>query len=99
LVDVHNQNLIISSKSYDNFPPQLTIDIQFALKRTGFYKGEIDGIYGEETENAVKAFQNDLKKDPANNQTIISDGIFGPQTAHELHYRLYNVEYGANLTN
>ncbi|MCR5011400.1 MAG: peptidoglycan-binding protein [Lachnospiraceae bacterium] len=40
--------------------PHVTVGarwIQCCLKKTGYYTGAIDGKYGEETENAVKAFQ------------------------------------------
>lgn len=46
--------------------------IQEKLKRWGYYKGEVDGIYGSKTVSAVKAFQ---KK---NNLTV--DGIAGDAT-------------------
>ena len=40
-------------------------DIQQALKNTGLYSGEIDGIIGPRTEKAIKDFQqkNDLEAD------------------------------------
>lgn len=46
--------------------------IQTKLKNWGYYKGEIDGIYGSKTVQAVKDFQ---KK---NNLTV--DGIVGEKT-------------------
>ena len=46
--------------------------IQTALKKAGYYKGEIDGAIGELTLEAVGKFQAD------NNLTI--DGIVGPKT-------------------
>ncbi|NLY42900.1 MAG: spore cortex-lytic enzyme [Clostridiaceae bacterium] len=47
-------------------------DIQYRLRNWGYYKGNIDGIYGWRTEQAVREFQrkNGLKV----------DGIAGPQT-------------------
>ncbi len=47
-------------------------NIQTRLKKWGYYKGAIDGIYGTQTKNAVIAFQ---KK---NNLT--PDGVAGPKT-------------------
>jgi peptidoglycan hydrolase-like protein with peptidoglycan-binding domain len=46
--------------------------VQYLLRARGFYKGRVDGLYGEKTEAAVKAFQrkNGLK----------ADGIAGPKT-------------------
>ena len=46
--------------------------IQTKLKRWGYYNGNIDGIYGSQTQEAVRYFQrkNGLKV----------DGIAGPET-------------------
>lgn len=52
--------------------------IQEKLKRWGYYKGEIDGIYGSKTVAAVKEFQkkNNLKVDGiAGEQTLKAIGI------------------------
>ncbi|MBQ2756598.1 MAG: spore cortex-lytic enzyme [Oscillospiraceae bacterium] len=46
--------------------------IQTKLKNWGYYNGNVDGIYGSQTENAVKYFQR------KNGLTV--DGIAGPQT-------------------
>lgn len=46
--------------------------LQRNLKQLGFYKGEIDGIYGLQTYNAVRQFQKD--------NGLLSDGIVGPLT-------------------
>lgn len=46
--------------------------IQTKLKRWGYYTGNIDGIYGTQTQNAVKYFQR------KNGLTV--DGIAGPAT-------------------
>ncbi|MGN1195434.1 MAG: spore cortex-lytic enzyme [Acutalibacteraceae bacterium] len=46
--------------------------IQTKLKALGYYKGAVDGIYGTDTRNAVKAFQK--------NCGITVDGIAGPKT-------------------
>ena len=46
--------------------------IQTKLKRWGYYNGNIDGIYGTQTLNAVKYFQR------KNGLTV--DGIAGPAT-------------------
>lgn len=50
--------------------------IQRRLKDIGYYKGEIDGIYGIETKNAVIKFQKDNKLTP--------DGIAGTKTLKAL---------------
>lgn len=53
-----------------------TRTVQTKLKRWGYYKGTIDGIYGNQTRQAVKSFQ---KK---NGLTV--DGIVGKKTAAAL---------------
>lgn len=50
--------------------------IQIALKRAGFYKGEIDGKVGPQTKGAIKAFQK--------SKNLAVDGIVGPRTWEEL---------------
>lgn len=57
--------------------------IQTRLKNWGYYKGEIDGIFGTETKNAVIAFQkkNNLKADGiAGEKTLEAMGISGKDT-------------------
>ncbi|HHV97313.1 MAG TPA: spore cortex-lytic enzyme [Clostridiaceae bacterium] len=58
--------------SYYGSRGQEVINIQTKLKRWGYYKGEIDGIFGRLTYQAVREFQrkNGLKV----------DGIVGPET-------------------
>ena len=46
--------------------------IQKKLKSLGHYKGNVDGIYGTQTRNAVRAFQKSVG--------ITVDGIAGPKT-------------------
>lgn len=50
--------------------------VQTKLKRWGFYKGKVDGIYGWRTANAVKAFQR--------KHGLKADGIVGNATAKAL---------------
>ncbi|MDK2801856.1 MAG: spore cortex-lytic enzyme [Oscillospiraceae bacterium] len=56
--------------------------IQTKLKENGLYNGEIDGIFGNETQKALKQFQ---KKNNLN-----SDGIAGPQTLAKLNISTTN---------
>lgn len=51
---------------------QVVIQIQTKLKKWGYYKGPVDGIYGYQTYTAVKYFQRKNKLNP--------DGITGPKT-------------------
>ena len=46
--------------------------IQTKLKRWGYYTGNVDGIYGTQTVNAVKYFQRKNR--------LTADGIAGPAT-------------------
>lgn len=46
--------------------------IQTKLKQLGYYKGSVDGIYGNSTKNAVIAFQKSCG--------LTADGIAGPKT-------------------
>ena len=60
------------------------IQIQTKLKRWGYYKGNIDGIYGSQTLEAVKYFQrkNGLTVDGiAGKKTLEAMGIFNSSTS------------------
>ncbi len=39
--------------------PDLVREVQSALSVRGYYSGELDGLYGKQTENAIKTFQRD----------------------------------------
>lgn len=46
--------------SYDNLPPdQVTMNVQTALQDEGYYTGEIDGLVGPKTRDALGAYQSD----------------------------------------
>ncbi|MBQ7455634.1 MAG: peptidoglycan-binding protein [Clostridia bacterium] len=51
-------------------------NLQKALKAAGYYDGDCDGYYGEETEKAVKRYQRD--------KGLVQDGIAGPATQRYL---------------
>ena len=66
-----NNDTIEALSKYGSRGPEVT-QIQTKLKRWGYYTGNIDGIYGTQTVNAVKYFQR------KNGLTV--DGIAGPAT-------------------
>lgn len=64
-------NSVEALSKYGSIGSEVT-QIQTKLKRWGYYNGNIDGIYGSQTVEAVKYFQR------KNGLTV--DGIAGPQT-------------------
>lgn len=61
--------------------------VQTKLKRWGYYKGSVDGIYGAKTKAAVKSFQS--------KNGLAVDGIVGPKTAAALGM---NIKGGSSTT-
>ena len=53
------------------------IELQTALKTLGYYTGDVDGVYGKSTEEAVKDFQRDA--------SIKVDGVAGSMTLSRLY--------------
>lgn len=79
--------------NYQNNKTETSV-IQLALKRAGFLDGEIDGIFGSDTRNAVIAFQKAASLSP--------DGIVGPKTYAALlpylkGYTIHRVKKGDSL--
>lgn len=73
-----NGNNIIALSKYGSRGSEVT-QIQTKLKRWGYYKGSVDGIYGSQTVSAVKYFQrkNGLTVDGiAGKKTLAAMGIF-----------------------
>jgi peptidoglycan hydrolase-like protein with peptidoglycan-binding domain len=60
----------------EEIPKDKTRQIQFALKKAGFYKGAIDGKIGPQTRRAIREFQKSKGLKP--------DGISGQKTWEEL---------------
>lgn len=79
--------------NYQNNKTETSV-IQLALKRAGFLDGEIDGVFGSDTRNAVIAFQKSASLSP--------DGIVGPKTYAALlpylkGYTIHRVKKGDSL--
>jgi peptidoglycan hydrolase-like protein with peptidoglycan-binding domain len=66
----------------EEIPKDKTRQIQFALKKAGFYKGAIDGKIGSQTRRAIKEFQKSKGLKP--------NGIIGQKTWEELRKFLKN---------
>lgn len=70
--EYQNENEVIETLSkYGSRGSEVT-KIQTKLKRWGYYTGNVDGIYGTQTVNAVKYFQR--------KNGLTADGIAGPAT-------------------
>ncbi len=68
--------------------------LQLALLRSGYYNGNLDGIFGENTENALKSFQSA--------EGLEADGILGDITWQNLSrfirgYFVYKIQSGDTL--
>ena len=80
--DINNSEALSKYGSYGDEVRQ----IQTKLKRWGYYKGSVDGIYGSKTVSAVKWFQS------KNGLTV--DGIAGPKTLASM--GIYNSSNSSN---
>lgn len=71
-VGINYQNRSVSALSKHGSTETEVTQIQTKLKEFGFYSGNIDGIFGDQTKKAVELFQESKK--------LKVDGIAGPQT-------------------
>lgn len=62
--------------------------LQYALKKAGVYKGNIDGVYGDLTYDAVRAYQR--------KKGLAVDGMAGTKTLNSL-YKNTNVNVGTSF--
>ena len=62
--------------------------VQQRLQVLRFYQGDIDGVYGNQTQNAVIAFQKARK--------LVADGVVGPSTYEELE-KVYDTALGLKM--
>ena len=78
-----NGNTVLALSKYGSRGAEVT-QIQTKLKRWGYYKGNVDGIYGSQTLAAVKLFQrkNGLVVDGiAGKNTLAAMGIFSSSSS------------------
>ena len=67
----YNDTTVETLSKYGSRGSEVT-QIQTKLKRWGYYNGSVDGIYGTQTQKAVKYFQR--------KNGLTEDGIAGPAT-------------------
>lgn len=72
IIDAHDKDIVTEAAT----TTAENRTIQTKLKRWGYYKGSIDGIYGSQTRAAVRYFQQ--------KNGLAVDGIVGPNTAAAL---------------
>lgn len=83
LYNIFSINIVQALSKYGSRGSEVT-QIQTKLKRWGYYKGNIDGIYGSQTLEAVKYFQrkNGLAVDGiAGKNTLEAMGIFNSSSS------------------
>ena len=80
-------NIVLGLSKYGSRGSEVT-QIQTKLKRWGYYKGNVDGIYGSQTLAAVKLFQ---KKNG-----LVVDGIAGTKTLNAM--GIYNSSSGGSTS-
>lgn len=83
LYNIFSVNIVQALSKYGSRGSEVT-QIQTKLKRWGYYKGNIDGIYGSQTLEAVKYFQrkNGLAVDGiAGKNTLEAMGIFNSSSS------------------
>lgn len=70
-ISIYKNNEVEALSKYGSRGNEVT-QIQTKLKRWGYYKGSVDGIYGSKTVEAVKYFQR--------KNGLTADGVAGPKT-------------------
>ena len=68
--------------NYQNNKTEISV-IQLALKRAGFLDGEIDGIFGSDTRNAVISFQKAASLSPDGRSENIRRTFTVSQRVHD----------------
>ena len=71
IVENHNRDSVYALSKYGSTGNEVK-SIQKKLRELGFYSGSVDGIYGSQTQSAVKKFQKSVG--------ITADGIAGKNT-------------------
>lgn len=63
-VSVSSDNVSKTSIDSETKVDPVVLEIQEKLKKLGFYEGEVDGLYGEKTRNAIILYQTKEGLDP-----------------------------------
>ncbi len=88
IISVFQENTVETLSKYGSRGSEVT-QIQTKLKRWGYYNGNVDGIYGSKTLEAVRYFQR------KNGLTV--DGIAGPATLRAM--GIYNSSSSSSSNN
>lgn len=83
-------NTVLALSKYGSRGNEVT-QIQTKLKRWGYYKGSVDGIYGSKTVSAVKSFQR--------KNGLTADGIAGKNTLAAMGINSSSNNSGASSSN
>ncbi len=99
IITLFKYNEVQALSKYGSRGNEVT-QIQTKLKRWGYYKGNVDGIYGSQTQEAVRYFQrkNGLKVDGiAGKNTLKAMGIYSSSSSSSSSSNSSNVNLLARL--
>jgi len=81
----HGFNTPTHDDDPDDQPKILSIlEVQKILAGMGLYRGNVDGVYGPQTKQAVASFQGKWNTKAPNDKKLSVDGVPGPKTCQAL---------------